>query len=146
MNHKAVCRTAPATPGLSNVTLCHYYSLCFLSSGTHFDWGYIWLYISCLVIVRIHYSRVVLYFPVLHCGALPSWFLWYCWWQDPISLCPLIVEDYPQQNRWDYPQQNQERAALGNLQIDTLDPNFYKTTMTTEKTKYISELVRSRYN
>ena len=66
--------------------------------------------------------------------------------QYQLSSGSLVLEDYPQQNRWDYPQQNQERAALGNLQIDTLDPNFDKTTMTTEKTKYTSYLVRSQYS
>ena len=43
----------------------------------------------------------------------------------------LVVEDYTQQNRWDYTQQNRDWAAIENPQIDTLDPHFGKTTMTT---------------
>ena len=38
--------------------------------------------------------------------------------------------------------QNHDLAALGIIQIDTLDPNFEKTTMTTYERKYISILVR----
>ena len=38
--------------------------------------------------------------------------------------------------------QNHDWAALGILQIDTLDPKFDKTTMTAYKTKYMSNLVR----
>ena len=56
----------------------------------------------------------------------------------------LVVEDYTQQNQWDYTQQNHVWAALETPQIDTLDENFEKTTMTTYKRKYISKLVRPR--
>ena len=45
----------------------------------------------------------------------------------------LVVEDYTQQNWWDYTQQNRDWAALENPQIDTLDPNFEKNTMITIK-------------
>ena len=61
-----------------------------------------------------------------------------------LSSGSLVVEDYTQQNQWDYTQQNCDWAALENPQIDTLDPHFEKTTMTTCKSKYISKLVRPR--
>ena len=53
-----------------------------------------------------------------------------------LSFGSLVVKDYMQQNR--------DWAALENPQIDTLDPNFENTTMTTYKSKYISKLVRPR--
>ena len=53
------------------------------------------------------------------------------------QLSFVVVEDYTQQNRWDYAQQNRDWAALENPQMDTLAPNFEKTTMTTYKSKYI---------
>ena len=56
------------------------------------------------------------------------------------------MEDYTQQNRCDHTQQNRDWAALENPQIDTLNPNFEKTTLTTYKIKYISKLVRPRLN
>ena len=55
----------------------------------------------------------------------------------------LVVEDYTQ-HWWDYAQLNGDWRALENPPIDTLDPNFEKTTMTTYKSKYISKLVRPR--
>ena len=61
-----------------------------------------------------------------------------------LSSGSLVMEDYTQQNRWDYTQQNRDCAALEKPQIDTLDPNFEKTTKTTYKSKYISKLVRPR--
>ena len=51
--------------------------------------------------------------------------------------CGSLVEE-------DYTQQNCDWAALENPRIDTLDPNFEKTSMTTYKSKYISQLVRPR--
>ena len=56
----------------------------------------------------------------------------------------IVVEDYTLQNQWDCRQQNCNFAALKKIQIDTLDPNFDKTTMNTYKSKYISMLVRLR--
>ena len=61
-----------------------------------------------------------------------------------LSSDSLVVEDYTQQNRGDYTQQNHDWAVLENPKIDTLDPNFEKTTMPTYKSKYISKLVRQR--
>ena len=61
-----------------------------------------------------------------------------------LSSGSLALEDYMQQNLWDYTQQNSDWAALENPQIDTLDPYFEKTTMTTNKSNYISKLVRPR--
>ena len=54
------------------------------------------------------------------------------------------MEDYTQQKRWDYAQQNRDWVALVNPQIDTLDQHFEKTTMTTYKSKFIAKLVRPR--
>ena len=56
--------------------------------------------------------------------------------KNQLSSGSPVVEDYKQQNQWDYTQQNP--------QIDYLDPNFEKTTMTTYKSKNISKLVRPR--
>ena len=56
----------------------------------------------------------------------------------------VVVEDYRQKNQWDYMQQNNDWAALENHQLNTLEPNFEKTTMTIYKSNYISELVRPR--
>ena len=50
-----------------------------------------------------------------------------------LSSGSLGVEDYTQQNQWDYMQQNCDWTALENPQIDTLDPFFEKTTMITFK-------------
>ena len=61
-----------------------------------------------------------------------------------LSSGSLVLEDYTQQHRWDYTQQNCDWVVLGNPQIETLDPNFQKTTMTTYESKYISKLVRTR--
>ena len=61
-----------------------------------------------------------------------------------LSSDSLIVEDYTQQNQGDYTMQNHDWAALENPKIDTLDPNFEKTTMPRNKSKYISKLVRQR--
>ena len=52
------------------------------------------------------------------------------------------MEDYTQQNQWDYAQQNADWAALENPKVDTFDLNFEKTTMTTYKR--LSKLVRQR--
>ena len=60
------------------------------------------------------------------------------------SYVSLVVEDYTQQNRLDYAQQNRDWATLEKPQIDTLDTHFEQTTMTTYKRKYISRLVRPR--
>ena len=54
------------------------------------------------------------------------------------------MDDYTQQNQWDYTQQNRDWTALEIPQIETLHPNFEKTTMSTFKSKYISKLVRPR--
>ena len=53
----------------------------------------------------------------------------------------LGVEDYTQQNRWDYTKKNCDWAALEKPQIYILDPNFEKTKITTYKSNYISKLV-----
>ena len=37
-----------------------------------------------------------------------------------------VVEDYTQQNQWDYVQKNPEWAALDKPQIDNFDPSFEK--------------------
>ena len=52
-----------------------------------------------------------------------------------LSSASLVVDDYMQQNCWDYAQQNHDWASLENPQINTLDPHFEKTTMTTYKSK-----------
>ena len=62
--------------------------------------------------------------------------------QYQLSSGSLVVEDYRQQNRWEYAQQNRDWAALENPQIDNLDLNLEMTKMTTFKSKYISKLVR----
>ena len=40
--------------------------------------------------------------------------------------------------------QNRDQEALENPQIDTLDPDFENTIMTTYKSKYVSKLVRPK--
>ena len=62
-----------------------------------------------------------------------------------LSSGSLVVEDYTQQNRWDYAKQNRDWAVLESPQVDTLDPHFEKTTMTTYKSKYKSKLVREGF-
>ena len=49
------------------------------------------------------------------------------------SSSRLLMEDYKKQNYWDYTQKNHDRTVLENPQIDTLDPNFKKTTIKTQK-------------
>ena len=66
------------------------------------------------------------------------------WLKYQLSSGTFDVEDYTQQNLWDYAQQNCGWAALENPQIDTLEPNFEKTTITTYESKHISKLVRQR--
>ena len=58
-----------------------------------------------------------------------------------LSSGSIVVEDYTQQNQWDYARQNRDWAALEHPQIG---PTFEKTTMTTYKSNYISKLVRPR--
>ena len=58
-----------------------------------------------------------------------------------LSYASLVVEDYPQQNRWDYPQQNQDWAALESFKSSLQVLKVKKVVLSNKKTQAFHQSV-----